>query len=691
MSVFKDIANKLIASMGKDKGTPLDPIQDQNEQSPDEVKLINYVRNKVDQVRQTNSRITLEGVYLTNVAYLLGFDGVYYDNQFKQFKSIDPRKKITRSRFRINKILPTVQNRLARLTQAPPKYDVRPNSNSSEDKDAARLGLEVLNDVFDKQNFTEKRQDLCLSAMQGGVAYAQVLWDPALGQPMIDPETQEFLGYEGDVRIEILNCLEVFPDPLAKSLDDAQWVIKAKVRKLDYFKERYPERGDAVKEEGVWLLSSLYDLKANALTSVGIAGANTSEQMKNSAIELVYYERRSKEYPNGRMVVVSNGILLEDKELPIGEFDIVKFDDLLIGSRYNSEGVITHLRPVQDHYNTLRSRMSQWVKMHLGGKYLVPKGSGLSQEAINNSDAEVLEFNPVANAPSPQPLAVPTIPQYAYEEIKATESDFDFISGINEPTRGVAPGSDMPARAMELLVEQDQTRIGVQTSRNEVGFARLGCSILKYVGKYYEMPRLLKVAGDGLGYTVKEFKGAFLNGNYDAIVIAGSTTPNSKVLNRQAIMNLLQMGILGNPQDPKLQAKLLKVMEYADLQEIWKEQAIDEQQIKKTFEAIESGQMPQMHEWDNHPLFVQEMNIYRKTDKFDELSDQQKGLFNYVAEWHLQAEANLQNPGLPQQQMMAQHMVNTMESMQAQGHPAMNSVAPPPPTPQQPGEMPIGA
>jgi hypothetical protein len=34
-----------------------------------------------------------------------------------------------------------------------------------------------------------------------------------------------------------------------------QWWVKAKVRKIDYFKERYPERGHAVKEEDVWLLS----------------------------------------------------------------------------------------------------------------------------------------------------------------------------------------------------------------------------------------------------------------------------------------------------------------------------------------------------------------------------------------------------------------------------------------------------
>lgn len=660
MSIFKEIANKMMGS--KDE-----PVLSAGDQSPDEKKLVSYIRQKIDQVRQTNSRITQEGLAFTNLSYLLGYDGVYYDTVYRQFRNVDPKRKLSRNRFRINKILPTIQNRLARLTQSPPKWDVRPNSDSSEDKDCARLGIEVVDFILGKQNFTEKRQDMLMSAMQAGIAYLQVHWDQMLGEPMFDPETQEMVGYEGDVRIEPLSFFEVYSDPLAKNLEDAQWIIKAKVRKLDYFKEHYPEKGQAVKEEDAWLQSSLWDLKANAITATGIAGAQTSEQTKNSAIELVYYEKRSKDHPNGRMVIAASGILLEDKELPIGDFDIVKFDDILIGGRYHSEAVITHLRPIQDQYNITRTKMADWIRKMLAGKYMVAKGAGLSQEALNDESGEVLEFNPVPGAPPPTALVMPQIPSFVYEDIKVLESEFDFVSGINDATRGVAPSASMPFRGMALLVEQDQTRISVQTSRNEVGYAKLGMCILKYVGKCYELPRVMKIAGDGLEYAVKEFKGQDLKENYDVIVIPGSTVPNSKVLKRQDIINAFQMGLLGDPADPKLRAKVLKMMEFGDVAEMWKEQALDDQQVKKTIEDIQAGQMPPMHEWDNHEVFIQEMNNFRKTDKFENLSEIQKGMFNYVAEWHVQALVNLQHPQIPQQQVMAEHMVNTMHNMQAQG------------------------
>lgn len=722
MSLFSDLANRFSKTTDKDNATPLKDIKQVADQSPDELKLVANIREKINLVRMTNSRIALEGIYMTNLAYLMGFDGVYYDSTYRMFKNIDPKRKVTRSRYKVNKILASIQNRLARLVQNPPRYDVMPESPSTKDKDSARLGIKLIGDVLEKNRFDELRQDLLMSCMQGGVAYVKVKWDPTLGAPMLDPETDELVGYEGDIRLEVLNCLEVYPDPLAKKLEDCQYVIEAKVRKLEYFKEQYPDRGHAVKEEDVWLLSSLYDLKANALTAVGITGAQTKDQTRDSAIEITYYEKRSKNYPNGRQVVQASGVLLEDKELPAGIFDIVKFDDILIGGRYNSEAVITHLRPIQDQFNITRSRMADWIRKNLAGKYIVPKGSELMEESINNADSEVVEYTTVPGAPPPTAMNIPAIPAYAYNDIKEQGLEFDYVSGINEVSRGVLPSASIPAQGMALLQEQDQTRIGVQATRNEVGYSKVGELILRYAGKYYILPRMYKEAGDGLEYTVKEFVGSDLNDNYDVRVVPGSTIPTSKVLRRQDVMNVYNSGLMGNPMDDKVKMKALNELEFGDTAEIWKSQALDSNQIKKSIASIEEGQLPEMSEFDNHPAHLLEMNDYRKSDKFQQLDLKKRGLFLYVMEWHLQAQIDIQNPQLMQQKLSAEaaiamHPFTTQDTMKTldQFHPGspenVNSMpqqsfgsggtppgapmdfsgapmAPPPQTPPQPQQLP---
>lgn len=688
MSIISDIAKMFRSPSGapEENKTPLGPISSASDQSFDEKKLVDYVRKKVDDCRTSNSRTSLESNYLTNVAYLMGFDGVFFDSTYRQFKNVDSKRKYTRGRFRVNKILPTIQNRLSRLTQSPPRFDVRPNSNEAGDKDCARLGVEIIRDVFDRERMQEKIQDALMSGMQGGHSYLQGTWDPEKGEPMYSPETKEFEGYQGDVRVEVLNCLEVFPDPLAKCIEDCRYIVKAKVRKLDYFRERYEERGAAVKEEDAWLMSSIYDLKANAMSPGGPAGASATEQMKDSAIELVYYEKRSKDYPRGRMITCANGVLLEDKELPIGEYDLVKLDDILIGGRYNSEAVITHLRPLQDASSLLFTKRIDWVQKLVAGKYIAAKGSNLGQESINTDSGEVVFYTPVPNATEPHAMQIPMIPQYVYKEEESIDRAFDQISGINEVSRGVLPSASIPAAGMAFLQEQDQTRIGVQTTRNEIGYAKLGSILLKYVGHYYEMPRLLKTAGEGLAYTVKEFKGQDLNDNYDVIVIPGSTIPQSKVLRRQDILNSFQMGLLGSPQDPETLAKVLEMLEYGDEMEMWKDQALDEAQVNKVLTFIEENDQQavasSLNEFDNHSFHLRKLNRYRKGDKYQDLPKAQQELLLWVMNWHLQALINIENPQIAQDQMQSQLMANQAEQQMAHMPLGGNTM--------MPGSMPMG-
>lgn len=699
----------MLADKSESPSDELIPVEYASDQTPDEIKLVGYIRDKVDECRHSGSRIAYEAIWLTNIAYILGFSGVAFDPIQRQYKNVDPSQKtMRRSRMRVNKILPTLQNRLARLCKSPPQYDVRPESNSTEDKDAARLALKVLENVFDKTRFDEKRQELMMTTQQYGYAFCQVSWDPCLGDPMTEPMTGKSFGYEGDIRIDILNPFEVFTDPLAKRMEDVQWWVKCKVKKLSYFRERYPERGEAVKEEDAWLLSSQYEQRVNALTASGITGASIQQQMKNSAIEIVYYEKRSKDYSNGRMCVVASGILLEDKELPIGEFDITKFDDVKIAGKFQSEAIVTHLRPIQDQYNLLITKRAEWVRQLLAGKYVVPRGAEIEQEAINDR-IEVIKYNIVPNAPGggePHAVQIPMIPNYAYNEEKSLDAQFDFISGMSEISRGQLPFAGIPAEGMQMLQEADETRIGVVTSANELGYAHVAKNILQYVHKNYVLPRVLKEAGDDLQYTVKDFVGADIKGNHDVVVLPGSTVPGSKVLRRQEILNAYQLGILGPIGDQKTLQKLNKMLEYGDWSEIWKSNALDEAQVKKFIDKVEKNTNlitdKDYQELDNHVFWVKELNDYRKSDKFEELGETQQLLIMYTIEWHVQAQVRMMNPGLPQQQQLAEEMVKSLHGLppitggnttDASGTPTAFPLPPQPgqPPPPMPGQPMPGA
>lgn len=640
------------------------------DQTPDERTLCGYIKNKVEEVRASGARISAEGIWMTNIAYLLGYDSIYYDTNQRQFRPVNQGARfLKRNRVHVNKVLPTAQNRLARLCKNPPKFDVRPESSSEDDKDQARFELEVLAQLWDQEGIqlNKQRIPLYMWLQQCGHSYIKVSWDDCLGKPLNDPDSGDFDGYEGDIRADICSAFELFVDPLAKTIEEAQWVVQAKVRKLEYFRSHYPDRGDAVMEEGPWLLSVQYEQRINSLNTSGPMSSGTNIQMKNAAIELSYYEKRSRKHPNGRHCVVANGILLQDDDLLIGEIPFTKFDDVLIAGKFYSEAIITHLRPLQDQFNRLYSSRSTWTNRLLHGKYLAAKGHGIIAEGLNDADTEIVQYTPVPNAPAPSAMQIPVIPQYAYVEETNLEKQFDEISGISEVSKGQLPSASIPAVGMQLLQEQDETRIGIQTEWAEDAWARVGRQLLKTAQKQYITPRYLKKAGKLGEYNVKQYTGAQLSENPDVTVIRGSTIPDSKILRRQELLNVFSQGLLGNPQDPKVREQVLDQLEYGEIGEVWLEQSLVHNQIKKTINMIENGIAPQVNELDDHVAHVQEKNNYRISDKFDLLDPHNQGLMMADIEAHLHFYVQQNNPP---------GAVNPPNPMD---HVAANNPPPPPP------------
>lgn len=622
-------------------------VVDEDNQTPEEKELAAFVRSKVEESRSAANRIAHEGIWITNTAYALGYDGIFYNTTTRSFQPLDRASNgLKRNRLHVNKILPTLQNRLARFCKNPPRYDVRPESNSNDDKEAARLSLQILICLWDKLHLNEKRIPLYMWLQQCGHAYMKVGWDPTQGAPMPDPMTGQ-MDFEGEVKCEVASAFEIFPNPLAKSFEEVlqTYLTQAKVRPLDYFKKNYPEKGKFVKEEDAWLLSALYESRINSMNSRGPSQGGMQEQMKNSAIELIRYEARSSKYPNGRMIVVANGILLENKELPVGEIPYAKFDDIVIGGKYYSEAVTTHLRPIQDQYNELVRRRAAWMRKYVAGKYKAVRGSGIAEEALHDGESEVVFYNVVPGAPNgPEAIQVPTLPQWAFSEEDRYTAMFNDISGISEVSRGSLPSASIPAIGMQLLTEQDDTRIGVMTEQHEHAWSRVGTLMLKYAQTNWKLPRKLKIAGPSLAYTVKEVTGDMVKNNTDVYVIRGSTQPGSKTLNNQNIMNAWQSGLLGDPQDPKVKEKVLGLIEFGQVEGLWQDYGLSMAQIKRGLDSLEQGQQIPISEFDNDALWLQELNRLRLSDKFDGMQPQVKALIE--AQMELRTHALMQKAGV---------------------------------------------
>lgn len=636
-------------------GEPL-TLNSASDQPTEDIELCAWVRTKLEERRSNASRAANEATWITNIAYLCGIDSVEFDAQTRQFRAVNSLPKaINKSRVHVNKVLPTIQNKLAKLCKSQPRWDVRPKSSDDQDKESARLGKSVILQDWDYCKIAQKRQNLFLWAMECGHAYLKVSWDTSLGPKELKPTGDESRPVEmitmGDKRVDICSPFQCFPDPLARDWDEVQDFIEAKIRPLSYFIDQYPERGSLVKQEECWLNSLSYEMRINSFNSTG-SDSGSSLALPNTAIEISYYEKPSKKHPGGRHIITSNGVKLKDGVLPIDEIPFVKFDDIKVGGKFNSESTITHIRPMQDQYNRNKSLKAAFLNRTLMGKYISARGHGLAAEAFNDQSGEVLEYDPLPSGDKPEVLQTPNMPQYVFQEDDSLINDINDVSGINQVSRGQLPSSSIPAIGMQMLVEQDDTRIGVQTENHEYSYADLGRMLLKFTAKYYTDDRLLKEAGKNFDYIVKNFKGEDLRDNFDVHVIRGSTIPGSKVLERENIVNLHQGGYFGNPQDPKVLENVLSMLEFGDEFEPWKKHSLVMASIQKGIDMIESKTIkPPVSEFDNHTLWIQELDDYRLSDRFERLSDIQKSLVLEVMNDHVNelqkmvAPQTMEDPG----------------------------------------------
>lgn len=661
---MKDFLAKAFSKMTGELGE----IKDASDQPQDQIDLIAHIKSKIQDVRTSGSRVAQEGIWMTNYAYLMGYDSVYYDTSARQFRATGQgTRTINRNRLFVNKILPTCQRRQARLTKNPPKWEIRPDAASETAKDQARFEGNLLDYYMDKEKVLQKRQEMMMGLMQCGHFYMGVSWNDEKGEFLTKPKAQETTiatnalsneamaeqeteleyEYEGDIDVEVISPFEIFADPLATTLEESKWVIRAKVRKIDYFRDRYPERGALVKEEGAWLLSSQYEMRIQSLTGQGPAQTGIENQMKHCAIEMIYWERPSKKYPKGRQVICANGVLLEDKDLPCGEIPLAKFDDVPITGKYYSEAIVTHLRPIQDQYNRLITKRAEWTNRLLAGKYMAARGSELMQESMTDQSGEIVYYTPVPNAVNsgaPTAVSLPVIPQYAFTEEDKLNAMFYDIAGEGEISRGILPAAGIPAIGMQLLLEQDETRVSTVTSQHEYALAHLGKIMLTYLEHYVTNERLLKIADPHSQYVMTKWTGSDLKSKHDVLVVKGSTAPRSLAVKRNEIINLWQQGLLGNPADDKVRQSVLQRLEFGDISGAWQDQSIDMAQIKKTMELIEMGVTPEVNELDNHALHIQEKNRFRKTDGFDQMDSNTQAILLADIEAHVQALMKITAP-----------------------------------------------
>lgn len=516
-----------------------------------------------------------------------------------------------------NKILPSVVNDIAVSTKTSPKMDVVPAGTDEDDKGTAKAGENILKYLLRINRFCEQRKSIVLWYDIDGIGWRKVYWkpdykvigkNPLAGQEGHDPNLPALAPiFQGEVVTEHVPNTELIFDHRQKNNERRKWIIHAKTITIGGAKERYDDisKLDPVAIHSKQAKKDSFDAellgdfqRLSESIAPATAEAKDSELLENDKL-INYYEFWhviDKNMPQGAYIealgdpdklTVMKSVPYPIDTYPHGEIPFIGYDPLALdGIAVGAVSRISQARPLQRYFNQLLQIAKENVDVMGSGIFFAPRGANLDFKKIDFGTANVIEYDGVFK---PQREAGTQIPGSFFVFLDTISKAIDEIFAFHEPSKGIMPkGGPRSALGLQVLQEADATQLSPIVKALDASDERAAYQMLSLALANYQQERFIEIVGDDNQWTLQAIDPKELNGKVNVIVRTGSSLPLNKILEQEKSFTLWQSGLLGNPLDPNVRLRVLKVMDIGGFDQLLQANSKHINQAQKEFQTAEA-------------------------------------------------------------------------------------------------------
>ena len=453
-----------------------------------------------DYEARREQRRSLEAQWQLNINYMMGNQYSYIASN--QSIREDEKEYFWQEKEVFNHIAPIVETRISKISNNVPNVTVVPASTDESDIESAKLSKEILKSVSNRLNLTDIEKSATTWSEICGTAFYKVMWNTDTGRMVASDENGRAIR-EGDVYVEVVSPFEIFPDNLAcERLEDLKSVIHARAVDIDEIKSEW---GVDIPSEKVYAFS--LDSKTSNLGGLGYdAHINrvANIELNHHCVLIERYIRPSNDLPNGRLTIVAGDKLLYDGDMPYindelnnRTFPFVKQISNYMPGSFFGVSVVDRLIPLQRAYNAVRNRKHEYFNRAVMNVLAVEDGSvdtdALEMDGL--SPGKVLVYRQGSKVP--EVVENPSINIDFEAEEERLLNEFKTVSGVSDMmTDSYAQYTNMSGVALQLLAEQDMTRLATATDSTKLAVKTLAKFILRLYKQYAVVPRLLKITGE---------------------------------------------------------------------------------------------------------------------------------------------------------------------------------------------------
>lgn len=537
-----------------------------------DAQLISWTKNAYFRCRTIRQQI--ERQWYVNLAFYTGRQNVTAipmstgANVNSGMRLWVPPAPYYRSRPVFNRIRPAVRTELAKLTAQKPSATVVPATSDERDLIASRAAEQIWEATYNRKRLKVAHRQAQLWALTTGVGYIKCFWDPNA----IDPDNASNVDAEGNPLIkgdfvyDVVTPFHLFvPDMLATDIEDQPYLLHVTTRTPEWVKINYPNV-DATPN-----IMEASDIMSNAF--LNLVGAAAYKKDAVLVYEVWVKPGNLTFMPSGGMFTIIGDTVVQyvgtGNPYRHNQYPFAKLDHIP-NSRFYSDSGVTDLIAVQREYNRTRGQIIESKNATAHTQLLAAEGS-IDATKITTEPGQVILYK--LGFPKPEPLPMQSIPPYVIQEIGMQLADFEDISGQHNVSKGQAPPGVTAATAISFLQEQDDTMLSPTFASIEEFFEKLGFQTLSLAKQYWNVQRVVKVAGQDNSFNAQTFVGSDITST-DIRVEAGSALPTSKSAKQALLMDLMQMGFI--PPE-----KGLELMDVGGVQQLYEQLQVDSAQAMR--------------------------------------------------------------------------------------------------------------
>ena len=503
----------------------------EQQQTDSERRLLRVIEERLDSCLKIKKDRMEEAMVV-----LLAYGGFSIDTA-RDFASRVQSSSLPRwfeDRVVLNILQPIARTAAAMVVSNHPTWIVDPMGDSTHQRQAARGVQKMLDYFYRTNNLPSIMDQVVLRSVLTGYAGVYIDWDSQVG---VGEYEEKNAGRDGWFVIEPVDIFSWHHEPGVGGSDKAFWGIRESTMHLEearlFFNDPYIQKAVSSDEDDT--------VKRQLQLVADNEGVNIDFSQDTDRVRVLHYwQKPGAQFPNGLEVIVAGDRIVSFKDRLIGgEFPIYTMKFSLEPHRDYASGIGTSLLQLQRDltvtWNGYRVRRDQEVMP----PWFVPKGS--LTRGINTRPKAINEYNPRMGSPQQMSLNPLSLVTGGFAE--RTIQMMEYVSGVNDASRGESPTSNATGRLTAFLAELDNRRMGPTVREMSAMMKRIGRRMIRLWQEFGSETIAVSILGRGHSAEIAEVRKEDVI--YSSIDIdVASLMPRTQPLRQETILNLLQMGVV---------------------------------------------------------------------------------------------------------------------------------------------------